>query len=84
MGSVRPPTLSDLSPLKVRGSCLSHEDKTIVQQSGGRPNNHAWQSPGSGPDMPGPAKPHGDFPNRSDRRPTERIRLATGRGMNEE
>lgn len=35
MGSVHPPTLSDLSPLKVTGSYLSHEGKTIVQESGG-------------------------------------------------
>ncbi|CAB1419645.1 unnamed protein product [Pleuronectes platessa] len=36
MGSVQPTTLSDLSPLKVRGSRLSHKDVTIVQHSGGR------------------------------------------------
>lgn len=35
MGSVRPPTLSDLSPLKVKGSHLSQEVKTIVWRSGG-------------------------------------------------
>lgn len=36
MGSVHPTTLSDLSPLNVKGSHLSHEDSAIVQQSGGR------------------------------------------------
>lgn len=40
-GSVRPPTLSDLSPLKVKGFGLSHEDEVIVKQSVGRSTNHA-------------------------------------------
>lgn len=40
-GSVRPPTLSDLSPLKVKGFGLSHEDEIIVKHSGGRSTNHA-------------------------------------------
>lgn len=41
MGPVQPPTLSDLSPLKVTGSSLSQDDRTIALQSGDRSAYHA-------------------------------------------